>query len=395
VSFDYIAQANQSRKAQQLWRQPQALQSGAGRFVEHNGKRLINFSSNDYLGLAQDPQVISALNTGAAQYGVGSGGSPLVTGYQRPHQQLERMLCQWLGFERCILFSSGFAANNAVIQALFSDGLSKLTAKHESKLLIQDKLIHASLIDAATSNNVKAKRFVHNDINSLQQRLSAPSEHKLVATEGVFSMDGDMAPLGQISELCQQHQAWLMVDDAHGIGVLGQDGAGSLSLTKETQPSVQGQVHMATFGKAIGTHGAFVGGSSEFIEYLIQHARHYIYSTALPAALAVATMKSIELIRKQSQRRDQLNHLIGYFKTKMNTLGLSDNGSVSAIQPIIIGSAEKALTISQTLKLQGIWLSAIRPPTVAANTSRLRVTLTSQHQTEDIDLLFRHLEGLL
>lgn len=377
MAFDFIQDGLNSRQANHLFRQRFALPQGHGRTLTFEGKSYLNFSSNDYLGMASHPQVIVSAQAALEKYGVGSAGSSLVTGYSQAQVELEQYLCDWLGVKRCLLFNSGFTANTGLIQTLMAD-------KHD--LLIQDKLNHASLIDAGVNCAAKFVRYRHNDTRHLQQKLNAQHNNKLVVTEGVFSMDGDSAPLAEIQTLAHYQQAWLMVDDAHGLGVLGDEGKGTANAFGLAADSVD--ITMATFGKAVGTMGAFVAGDSDTIEYLIQYCRHYIYSTAMPPAMAVATLTSLQYLAKEQWRRDKLNQLIGYFKSKVAELGLVGNDSQTAIQPIIIGDSAKAVEISNLLKSKGIWLTAIRPPTVPINTSRLRVTLTASHTEADINQLF-------
>jgi 8-amino-7-oxononanoate synthase len=376
MAFEFIDAALTKRRQNHLLRKRVCLPQGHGRTVTFEGKPYLNFSSNDYLGMASHPKVLKAAQVALDKYGCGSSGSPLLTGYSHAQRELEDYLCDWLGFERCLLFNSGFAANTGVLQTLLS----------EQNLLIQDKLNHASLIDGGVACVAKSVRFRHNDMDSLQQRLQSAPNDTLTVTEGVFSMDGDTAKLDDIYQLTRQYESWLMIDDAHGIGVLGEQGRGTTSHYGLPPSAVD--IHMATFGKAIGTTGAFVGASESLIEYLLQFCRHYIYSTAMPPAMAAATLASLTCLAQEQWRRDKLGELTDYFKTKMEGLGLTPSTSNSAIIPIIIGSADKTLLLSENLKKQGIWLAAVRPPTVASNGSRLRVTLTSQHETTDIDKLF-------
>jgi 8-amino-7-oxononanoate synthase len=384
LAFDFIRDDLAQRRDNQLLRQRFALPQGHGRMLSFDGKQYLNFSGNDYLGMASHPQVIQSAHQALDQYGAGSGGSALVTGFGKAQSALEEYLCDWLGVQRCLLFNAGFAANSGVIQTLMT---------HADDTVIQDKLNHASLVDAGLNCAAKLVRYRHNDLRHLQQKLALTNPAKgnhLVVTEGVFSMDGDSAPLAQIQIMARASDSWLMVDDAHGFGVLGDEGKGTANAQGLKAGSVD--ITMATFGKAVGTMGAFVAASADTIEYLVQFCRHYIYSTAMPAYMAAATHTSLLCLAKEQWRRDKLTHLIGYFKTKMVALGLADNHSDTAIQPLIIGCAGKTLQISQALKDQGIWLTAIRPPTVAANTARLRVTLHCLHHEADIDHLFNALE---
>lgn len=376
MSFEFIAQSLSHRKEAQLLRSRQLNKSTCVGRLSVAGKAYLNFSSNDYLGLANDEQLIEAWQQGAQYYGVGSGASPLVTGHCCAHQELEQHLCDWLGFEAAILFNSGFSANQAIIKALLS----------KEDLLLQDKLNHASLIEAGMMSEVKMKRFLHNDVQSLEKYLQIPAKNKLVVTEGVFSMDGDMAPIGQISQVANKHQAWLMLDDAHAIGVLGSQGQGSLENPQHVQ------IYMATFGKALGVGGAFIAGSQALIDYLINFARSYIYSTAMPPAMAYTVSQSINMVRQQTWRREKLQENIALFKQKCSQLPVQLLASDTAIQPILLGSAEKALNMSELLKKQGYWVSAIRPPTVPNNTARCRITLSASHSSADIAQLVKAIE---
>ncbi len=375
-----LQQALDARAAQQLLRTPVTLDSYNGRLLTVAGQSYINFSGNDYLGLATAPQVQQAFADGAVQYGAGSSGSPLVTGQHRVHQQLSETLCDWLGVERVLLFSSGFAANQAML----------LTLSTKNDTLLLDKLSHASLIDAARHSDAGFKRFAHNDLSALQQLLSQTAQ-PMVVTEGIFSMDGDSPDLNAMLTLCQQYNAPLLLDDAHGLGTLGVEGQGTAAAQGIKQSDIF--CTMANFGKALGAGGAFVAGSKTIIDYLEQFGRHYIYSTALPPALCAAVLKSIELCRTQSWRRDKLHSNIGLFRQLAADLPLLNTHS--AIQAVVLGSSERALKVSARLKQAGIWLSAIRPPTVPQGSARLRITLSSQHSDNDIRLLVQQLRPLL
>ncbi|WP_438863080.1 8-amino-7-oxononanoate synthase [Neptunicella sp.] len=375
MAFEFISSALAKRRTNSLYRQRQAVIPCDDGRIEINGQRYVNFASNDYLGLAQSTELKTAWQNAICQYPAGSGASPLVTGYTHAHHTLENHLADYLGREAVLLFNSGFAANQAVCQSLMAgDGV-----------IIADKLSHASLIDGALASNGKLQRYVHNDLAHLQRLIVSPHDNKLVVTEGVFSMDGDAAPLTDISRLCTDNNAWLMVDDAHGFGVLGDKGMGSAELHDLSQSRLP--ILMATFGKAVGTAGAFVAGSQELIDYLLNTARHYIYSTHLPAAQAMATDASLTLIRSQVWRRHKLQENIGYFKTRAAQLGIPLMPSDSAIQPVMIGHPQRALSISQVLQQQGLWLSAIRQPTVPKGTDRLRITLTASHQQTMLEQL--------
>lgn len=375
-----LSQALEQRRAQQLLRTPVTLECYDGRVLVVAGKSYLNFSGNDYLDLATAPQVLQAFADGAAQFGGGSSGSPLVTGQHAVHQQLSDNLADWLGVERVLLFSSGFAANQAML----------LTLSSKSDTLLLDKLSHASLIDAALHSEAGFKRFAHNDLSALQ-RLLAQQPQPMVVTEGVFSMDGDSPDLPAMLALCRQYGAPLLLDDAHGLGVQGPEGKG----TAAAQGIAQSELFctMANFGKALGLGGAFVGGSKTVIDYIEQFGRHYVYSTALPPPLCAAVLKSIQLCRADNWRRDKLHSNIALFRRLGADLPLLN--SQSPIQGLVLGSSERALAVSQLLKQQGIWLSAIRPPTVPQGSARLRITLSAAHTTEDITLLVQQLRQVL
>jgi 8-amino-7-oxononanoate synthase len=375
MAFEFIQTSLAERREQSLFRQRHVIEEASGTLIKVDGQHYINFCSNDYLGMRQSLPVMQGWVDGISEYGGGSGASPLVTGYTSAHQALEEYLAEALGREKVVLFNSGFAANQAVCQALFKD------ASGHKGAIVTDKLIHASLIDGALAADTDLLRFRHNDLDHLKQLLNKVQGDVLVATEGVFSMDGDQAPLAEIQNIVAAHQAWLMVDDAHGFGVLGETGMGSLESTKFGQHKVP--ILMATFGKAIGTAGAFVAGSRDLIDYLINFARHYIYSTAMPPAQAVATLASLNAIRKP-EKRQQLQQNIQQFKHLAGKAGIQLMPSDSPIQPVLIGDASAAVAASERLKSLGIWVSAIRSPTVPKGTDRLRVTLTADHQSADI-----------
>lgn len=375
-----LQQALQQRAALQQLRKPVTVEQYGGRLLSIAGKPYVNFSGNDYLGLATAPEVVAAFAEGAARYGAGSSGSPLVTGQHSVHVELSELLADWLGLERVLLFSSGFAANQAML----------LTLANKDDSLLLDKLSHASLIDGALHSAATFKRFAHNDLSSLSIALNrlANTEHQpLVVTEGVFSMDGDSPDLAAMLKLCQQHNALLLLDDAHGLGVSGPQGNGT--AVAQGLRNDQLFCYMANFSKAIGVAGAFVGGSKTVIDYLEQFGRHYVYSTALSPALCAAVIKSIALCRTQQWRREKLHSNIAFFRAQASDLPLLT--SRSAIQGLVLGSSERALKLSQQLKQSGIWLSAIRPPTVPQGSARLRITLSSHHSEQDISHLLQQL----
>ncbi|MGO2161592.1 MAG: 8-amino-7-oxononanoate synthase [Vibrio toranzoniae] len=369
-----IKEALVQRREQGLTRQLKVLENSNGPLLTCEGSRFINFSSNDYLGLANDPELVNAWQTGLSQYGAGSAASPLVTGFSPAHRNLEAQLCEWLGFERAILFSSGFSANQAL---LFS-----LLEKDDS--LLQDKLNHASLMEAGMLSPATMKRFKHNDTQHLESLLSR-SPQSLVATEGVFSMDGDQALLNQISNLTNQYDSWLVVDDAHGIGVLGDEGAGSCSAAQ-----ISPDILVVTFGKAFGLSGAAILCSSEVGDYLTQFARHHVYSTAMPPSQAVALSHACQMIQTQEWRREKLTELGALYAEQMNGVqGFID--TQTPIKPFVIGEAQAARSVAEELKHNQVWVTAIRPPTVPIGTARLRITLTANHTQKQILQLTRSL----
>jgi len=372
------------RKQQGLYRSRKVLQSPQGREIILNEQRVLNFSSNDYLGLANHPAVKESFIKATQQYGVGSGAAHLVNGHTQAHHALEEELACFSGYPRALLFSTGYMANLGVAQSLC----------HKNSSIIEDKLNHASLLDAAKISSAQLIRYRHRDYNNLQDKLrSCESTEKLVSSDSVFSMDGDEADIQQMIKRCQTYDARLMLDDAHGFGVLGKDGRGSLNHQQITTSNVS--IYMATLGKALGTAGAFVAGSEELIETLIQTARCYIYTTAMPAAVAEATRTSLHLLVNENWRQQALNKNIELFKTLATQAELKLLESSTAIQPIIIGDAQSAMDISQQLFSQGFHVAAIRPPTVPKNTARLRVTLRADHIKKDIEGLINAIVKML
>ena len=374
-----LHQAVAERNAQQLLRQAVTVEHYNGRLITIGGQQYLNFSGNDYLGLATAPEVLQAYADGALKYGAGSTGSPLITGQHTIHRQLTDTLSDWLGVERVLLFSSGFAANQAMLQVL--------AAKSDTLLL--DKLSHASLIDGALHSAASMKRFAHNDIDALAKLLQQAPQ-SMVVTEGVFSMDGDSPDLAALHSLCQQHKVPLLLDDAHGLGVQGAESQGSAPAQGIENSELF--CLMANFGKALGVAGAFLGAGKTVIDYIEQFGRHYIYSTGLSPALCAAVLKSIELCRSEHWRRDKLHSNIEKFRMLAADLPLMSSGT--AIQGVILGSSEQAVNASSQLKKSGIWLTAIRPPTVPVGSARLRITLSSQHSDDDIAMLVKKLRRL-
>ncbi len=371
-----LATALARRRQQQLYRQRQTLDSPQGVEIAIDGESYLSFSSNDYLGLASHPELVSALIEGAQRFGVGSGAAHLITGHSYAHQALEEDLAAFTGQPRALLFSTGYMANLGVASALIGRG----------DTMVEDRLNHASLLDAAQLSGARLLRYQHNDMESLQRRLSG-IEHgdTLVATDAVFSMDGDCAPLLEMQALCLRHESWLLVDDAHGFGVLGDDGCGWYA--DQLGKGADNTVLMATLGKALGTFGAFVAGSDELVETLIQQARTYIYTTATPPAIAWATRTALRLVREGDVLRARLRELIQRFRSGAVELGLPLMESTTPIQPLLVGDAVTAVRFGQALRSRGILVGVIRPPTVPEGASRLRITLSAQHSPEQVDRL--------
>ena len=371
----------QAKKDAGLWRQHRTLNSPQGVNVNVDGRLLLAFCSNDYLGLANHHEVKHAAIDAINAAGVGSGASHLVIGHHREHQLLEEELAEFTQRDRALVFSSGYMANLAIVSTLVS----------KSDTVLEDKINHASLIDGGLLSGARFQRYLHNDSASLERYLKRFHQQgkQLVVTDGVFSMDGDVANLAELTALCQQHDACLMVDDAHGLGVLGAEGRGCVAEAGLGQEDVP--VLVGTFGKAFGTSGAFVAGSNELIEYMIQMARPYIYTTALPPAIAAATRASLLLVQQADDKRAHLKQLIYHFRQGASQLGFELMSSHTAIQPIMIGDTHKAVALSQYLESEGILVTAIRPPTVPDKTARLRVTLSANHCFEDLDELLEAL----
>ena len=366
----------QQRRNAELYRERLMVEGPQQPELRIDGRHMISFCSNDYLGLASHPQVIEAFQDGAERYGVGSGASHLITGHSHAHHALEEELAAFTGRERALLFSTGYMANLGVISALLERG----------DTLCEDRLNHASLVDAGQLCRADMKRYRHADMASLEQQLNSVAQgQKLIATDGVFSMDGDIAPLPELAALARKHQAWLMLDDAHGLGVLGEAGRGSLEhfgLEADAVP-----ILMGTLGKAFGTFGAFVAGKVELIETLIQQARSYIYTTATPPALAEATRVSLRLAREETWRRQRLQELIQRFRQAAEQMGLPLMPSETPIQPVLAGSVERVMCWSRFLKTYGILVTPIRPPTVPEGSARLRITFSALHTDQHLNRL--------
>ena len=359
-----LADARAHRQQRERWRTRQVAKSNT-----------LDFAGNDYLGLAKDPRVLEAQAEGARRLGAGAGASHLVSGHLKIHDALEEALARWTGRERALLFSTGYMANLGVLQALAD--------RHTA--LFQDRLNHASLIDGAALSGARSRRFHHRDAMDLESLLArSECAHKLVVSDGVFSMDGDIADIATLVEVSQQHSAWLMIDDAHGVGVLGDNASGCVGSTWN---STDVPILVGTLGKALGTAGAFVAGDTELIDHLIQFSRSYIYTTAQPPAIAAATLKALEIVQSEPELRAQLNANIAYFRHEALQLGLPLSDSATPIQPLILGDETRTLSWALQLQQKGIQAGAIRPPTVPKGESRLRVTLSARHQHDDIDQL--------
>jgi len=374
-----------NRKSNGLYRHRLTLEGPQGTHVSIAGRKYLSFCSNDYLGLANHPELIEAVCEGAIRYGVGAGASHLIAGHHSSHHRLEEVLAYFTGFPRALLFSSGYMANAGVVTALVGHGDAVFT----------DRLNHASLNDAALLSRAKLTRYPHLDLAILEQRLAvSQAKRKLVMTDAVFSMDGDIAPVAKLLELCEKYDAWLLLDDAHGFGVLGQQGRGIVSHFNISSPRI---IYMATLGKAAGVSGAFVAGQEEIIKILIQYARSYIYTTATPPLLSHAVLKSLALIEREEWRRKKLMQLIGRLKRELQSLRWRLLLSVTPIQPVIIGESSEVLQISNALRERGFLIPAIRPPTVPQGSARLRISLSASHSIEDVKqlaMVLRELEKI-
>lgn len=371
-----LAAHTQQRERDGLRRRLHVITQADGMWVQRDGRRLLSFCSNDYLGLAQHPALVQALKRAADDDGVGSGSAHLIAGHRAAHAALEDALAEWTGRERALLFSTGYMANLGVMQALLQ----------RDDLCVQDKLNHACLLDGAQLAGAALKRYPHGDVDAAARQLAGHADAAaLLATDGVFSMDGDVAPLRELAALCRREAATLMVDDAHGLGVLGAHGEGSVVEAGLTQDDVP--VLMATLGKGLGCSGAFVAGSAALIDGLLQSARTYIYTTAMPPALAAATLAAVRLAQSGHERRATLRALIDRFRTGARQLDLPLMPSPTAIQPLLLGDARVALEVSQALERERFLVTAIRPPTVPQGKARLRITLSAAHTESDVDSL--------
>ncbi|WP_020167824.1 MULTISPECIES: 8-amino-7-oxononanoate synthase [Methylotenera] len=360
------------RKADGLLRQRRLLDSPQAEHIIANDKHFLSFCSNDYLGLANHPQLITAMQKAAGDSGVGSGASNLITGHHRYHDALEKQLARFVEMPAALLFSTGYMANIGVIGALMG--------RHDA--IFADKLNHACLNEGAYLSRAAFHRFPHNDVVALEKLLKeSTANHKLIAADAVFSMDGDIAPLAEYLALCEKYDAYLYIDDAHGFGVLGKHGKGSLSHLNLKSPRI---IMMATLGKAAGVAGAFVAGEQVVIDYLIQKANSYVYSTPAPPALSATLSASVELIKNGDDLRAHLNTLIATLKANLTLKNWQLLPSDTAVQPLIVGSNHAALALSEHLQVIGILVPAIRPPTVPVNTARLRISLSAAHSVDDV-----------
>lgn len=379
---------------QHLRRRVRTVDTPCAPHIRINDRDLLAFCSNDYLGLANHPALIEAMAEGARRYGVGSGAAHLVSGHSRAHalleEQLAAMLSPWIPQARALYFCTGYMANLAVTPALLEAG--DAASKTSGRAIFADALNHASLIDAARlARNAEVIEYPHADIAALASALANSSAgHKLMVTDAVFSMDGDIAPLPALAQLAEQHNAWLIVDDAHGFGVLGENGCGALDHFDLRSEHI---IYTGTLGKAAGVAGAFVVAHETVIDWLLQRARTYLFTTASPPAVAHTVSRSLELIASKEgrQRRAALQDNIDYFKSCLHTRHWSLLPSPTAIQPLVVGSNGAAVAAAQLLDEAGLWVPAIRPPTVPAGTARLRIALSAAHAHADIDRLCRTL----
>jgi 8-amino-7-oxononanoate synthase len=383
-AFDDINQKLAQRQRDGLYRHRRVAESATGREITMGGKRLLNFCSNDYLGLANDSRVCAAFVQGAEKWGVGSGASHLVSGHTAAHHALEEALAEFTGRPRCLLFSSGYAANLGTVAALLG----------KTDHVFEDRLNHASLLDGGLLSGAHFRRFKHRDYDDLDADLAKYAEvdtRKLVISDGTFSMDGTVCDVTALATVACKHGAWLMIDEAHSLGVLGREGRGRIDPQQHGIDTVQ--IQIGTLGKAFGTHGGFVTGSDDLIETLIQQSRTYIYTTALPAAVAVATLASLQIARDEEWRREKLQTLVQRFRSGAQQLALELQDSATPIQPVILGDEQRALDVSARLEEQGLLVTAIRPPTVPKGTARLRITFSALHTEADVDRLLAALEA--
>ena len=369
----YLQRLNQALTQQRqsyLWRQIKTAEQGHGRWLQRDQQRWLNFASNDYLGLAQHPRVVQAACESARRYGIGSGGPALITGHHRLHAELEEKLQALSGKPRVLLFNSGFSANQGVLSTLMTS----------DDLIVQDKLNHASLLDGARASRATSVRFLHNDVASAKRQLARAAQGKLLVTESVFSMDGDQAPLAELASVCQQSDALFMVDDAHGLGVIGAHGLGANSVIEPNAIDL----YMATFGKALGVGGAMIACNDVLADYLTQFCRHYIYTTAMPLPQAAAVIAALDCLQQEPEHGLKLQANIALFRQLAEQSGIPLMPSLSAIQPIAVAGGSHVMNVAQAMAEHGIVCGAIRAPTVKAGQERLRLTISASHEPLDI-----------
>ena len=382
--LDKIRTSNALRDAETLRRYRLEHTARDGAYAQVDGRRLLNFSSNDYLGFAQHPKIVEAFQKGAAQYGVGSAGSALVSGYFSAHRELEKQAAELFRYQACLYVGSGYLANIGVLQTLLD----------ETSLCLQDKLNHACLLDGARFSGCMLKRFAHQDMAHAESICAPQSNNSVfIISDGVFSMDGDAADVNALAALAKKYSATLMIDDAHGVGVLGETGLGSLQAAKCNATDVP--IVVIPAGKALGGQGALILASTEIIQYVIESARAYLFSTAPAPAMAVALSQSLRCLRDEPEHHGALQKNIQHFVTLAKHAQLPVLASHSAIQPLLIGSNQRTVQLAEQLRKQGFWLSAIRPPTVPQNKARLRITLTALHTAEHIEQLVESLFNAL
>jgi 8-amino-7-oxononanoate synthase len=380
---DRLSEGLAALEREALRRRRRVLDSPQRVHARVDGRALLNFSSNDYLGLAADPRLVEAAHRSLDRYGVGSGASPLVSGHLRAHEDAEERFARFCGLARALLFGSGYAANIGILTVLGGPDAE----------VFGDRLNHACLHDGARLSRATYTRYAHLDLGELARALEASrAATKIVATDAVFSMDGDLAPLPELVALCERHDAWLVLDDAHGVGVLGARGRGSLEHFGVKSPRI---VYMATLGKALGGYGAFVAGEEDVVEWMLQRARTYIFSTALAPMLASAATAALALVEEDPSLVARVKSRIAEFRAACASLGVPVTPSATAIQPVIVGSAARALEVSARLLERGLLVPAIRPPTVPRGTSRLRVSLSAGHTREDVERLAQALAETL
>jgi len=382
MPFSALALELAEIESQDLRRTRRLLESPQGARVTVDGRDYVAFCSNDYLGLASHPRLIEAARQGAARYGVGAGASHLILGHSMAHHDLEKRLAAFAGFPRALLFSTGYLANIGAVTALVG----------REDAVFADRLNHASLNDAVLLSRAAFKRYPHLDLAALERLLAgSTARRRLIVTDAVFSMDGDIAPVPELVALAERYDAWLLLDDAHGFGVLGAEGRGTLAHFNVNSPRV---IYMATLGKAAGVSGAFIAGEAEVVETLVQRARAYVYTTATPPLLAHALLESLELVRREEWRRDRLRELVRQLKARLQVRRWRLEPSDTAIQPLIIGANAEAVAVAEALARGGLLVPAIRPPTVPAGTARLRISLSAAHVPDDVERLVAALYAL-